>query len=459
MSIPIFASQLGKVEEQNPEKAVKTLANHLRKIQEELEYRLMHLDSSNVSEIDANSTSITLDGKPLKNVIIDNDRFSSLEQTIDGLYVTVSDQGQNISQLQVTANGIATKVENQAGQISTLVQTADGLQTKVSSLEGNYSSLTQTTDGLQLKVSTLEGNVSTLQQTANGIQLSVSDLDGRLSTLTQTASGLQSKVSTLEGNVSTLTQTATGLQSKVEGVEGSVSALTQTASSLTASVEDLTIGMGHMLKMDANGVYIVDKDGRAVTIQGGQVNAATLNLTGYISFNDLTDGNSVLGSINTAYNLADSAYGLAEAAYELAENGEWPDYIHTTYISNAEVRSPSIFGGMFYATGRGRYTEAAYYLYDSWSASKGLGNQVGYLSYDDDGAGTAEEAAERVLLTSTNGTALKLNAAGNMSLESGNRIYMMSTTVFGAPILLTSGYGFGTSLPSSGTPGQLFFLR
>lgn len=414
--MPIFSSQLGKVESYNPEQSIKTMANHLRKIQEELEYRLMHLDSTNVSEIDANSTSITLDGKPLKNVIIDNDKFSSLEQTIDGLYVTVSDQGVNISQLQVTANGIATKVENQAGQISTLVQTADGLQTKVSSLEGNYSSLTQTTDGLQ------------------------------------------SKVSTLEGNVSTLTQTATGLQSRVEGVEGNVSSLTQTASSLTATVQDMATGMGHMLKMDANGVYIVDKDGNAVTIHGGQIAANTLNLKGYISFGDLSDSNTILGTISNAYNLADSAYGLAEAAYNLAENGEWPDYIHNTYISNVEVRSPSIFGGMFYATGRGRYAEAAYYLYDSWSASKGLGNQVGYLSYDDDGEGTEAEADKRVLLTSTNGTALKINAAGNMSLESGGRIYMMSTTQFSAPIVLQSGYGFGTALPSSGTAGQLFFV-
>lgn len=394
--MPIFSSQLGKVESYNPEQSIKTMANHLRKIQEELEYRLMHLDSTNVSEIDANSTSITLDGKPLKNVIIDNDKFSSLEQTIDGLYVTVSDQGVNISQLQVTANGIATKLENQAGQISTLVQTADGLQTKVSSLEGNYSSLTQTTDGLQSKVSTLEGNVSSL---------------------------------------------------------------TQTASSLTATVQDMATGMGHMLKMDANGVYIVDKDNNVVSIHGGQIAANTLNLKGYISFGDLSDSSTILGTISNAYNLADSAYGLAEAAYNLAENGEWPDYIHNTYISNVEVRSPSIFGGMFYATGRGRYSEAAYYLYDSWSASKGLGNQVGYLSYDDDGAGTTTEAAKRVLLTSTNGTALKLNAAGNMSLEAGNRIYMMTTTVFGAPLLLTSGYGYGTALPSSGTAGQLFFLR
>lgn len=395
--MPIFSSQLGKVEEQNPEKAVKTLANHLRKIQEELEYRLMNLDSSNINEIDADITNITKGGKPFTNTVTgETGDYSELEQTVEGLRSTVF---------------------NNAGYISQLQQTAASITTQVQTLDGRMTIWEQTADSITSQVSALDGRVSTLQQTAAGFGSQVSDLNGRMSTVEQTAENLR------------------------------------------IIVENIETGEYTGLRMDPTGVYIVDQNGNQVRIHGGQIDANSLNLKGHIAFSDLSDGNSVLGSINTAYNLADSAYGLAEAAYNLAENGEWPDYIHNTFISNVEVRSPSIYGGMFYATGRGRYTEAAFYLYDSWSASKGLGNQVGYLSYDDDGAGTAEEAAKRVLLTSTNGTALKLNAAGNMSLEAGNRIYMMTTTVYGAPILLTSGYGFGTALPSSGTPGQLFFLR
>ena len=309
--MPIFSSQLGKVDGQTPQEGIKTLANHLRKIQEELEYRLMNLDSSNVTEIVLEDTSMTLGGKPIQNIIAEGGNYSALEQTVDGL---------------------------------------------------------------------------------------------------------------------------------------------------RAIVANMETGMAHMLQMDASGVYIVDQNGNAVVIHGGQIDANTLNLKGYISFDDLTDGVATMSKINYAYNTADSAYGLAEAAYALAENAELPDYIHSTHISKAEIRSPSIFGGMFYATGRGKYTEAAYYLYDSWSASKGLGNQVGYLSYDDDGEGTTEEAAKRVLLTSTNGTALKIHAAGNMSLESGDKIYMMSKLVTANKLILTRSINFGASLPSSGTNGELFFV-
>ena len=256
MSIPIFASQLGKVEEQNPEKAVKTLANHLRKIQEELEYRLMNLDSDNIKEINVSDTNVLVSGQPLQNVL--------------------QDQDGNYSVLQHTVEGLSSAVADQFGQISTLVQTADGLRTQVSNMEGNVSTLTQTANGLQTQVTSLTGNVSTLQQTANGIQTNVSDLDGRLSTLTQTASGLQTKVSTLEGNYSTLTQTANGLSSKVSSLEGDMSSLEQTSNSVLSVVYDMQDDVGHMLKLDSRGVYIVDNQGNQVSIHGGQLEAGTV---------------------------------------------------------------------------------------------------------------------------------------------------------------------------------------
>lgn len=161
--MPIFSSQLGKVESYNPEQSIKTMANHLRKIQEELEYRLMNLDSTNINEINASDTNVLVDGKPIQNVLLDQ--------------------------------------------------------------EGNYSALEQTVNGLASTVANQAGSISSLQQTAG---------------------------------------------------------------SLSASVSNLETGMGHMLKMDANGVYIVDQNGNAVTISGGQIDASTLtvnaaNITGTLA--------------------------------------------------------------------------------------------------------------------------------------------------------------------------------
>lgn len=57
-----------------------------------------------------------------------------------------------------------------------------------------------------------------------------------------------------------------------------------------------------------------------------------------------------------------------------------------------------------------------------------LGKKIGYISYDDQGSGTSDDAAERVLITTLNSTALKIHAAGNMSIDSAGFVYFGSHT-------------------------------
>ena len=111
-----------------------------------------------------------------------------------------------------------------------------------------------------------------------------------------------------------------------------------------------------------------------------------------------------------------------------------PDYIKSTYIGQTKILSPDIIGGMFYATGQGRNGGAAYYIYNGVS---GTGdntipvNMKGYISYDDNGAGTEEEDKQRVFFKSQPGVALKIEAGGNMSIEAkGGTIHIMSDIRF-----------------------------
>ena len=57
--MPIFAQSLQKIDTSNPQDAVKKLYNHIKYIQEQLEYTLLNLDSQNISEIDTDKTVIT----------------------------------------------------------------------------------------------------------------------------------------------------------------------------------------------------------------------------------------------------------------------------------------------------------------------------------------------------------------------------------------------------------------
>ena len=57
--MPIFNTQLGRVDYANPQEALKLMANHIRYLQEQLEWTLMNLDSTNVTEIETDVTNIT----------------------------------------------------------------------------------------------------------------------------------------------------------------------------------------------------------------------------------------------------------------------------------------------------------------------------------------------------------------------------------------------------------------
>ena len=56
--MPIFANHLGRLDYSDPQKSVKAIADHLRSLQEQLEYTLLNLDSSNITEIDTNATKV-----------------------------------------------------------------------------------------------------------------------------------------------------------------------------------------------------------------------------------------------------------------------------------------------------------------------------------------------------------------------------------------------------------------
>lgn len=57
--MPVFTNQLNRLDVSNTSEALRQMANHIRYIQEQLEYTLMNLDSSNITEIETDVTNIT----------------------------------------------------------------------------------------------------------------------------------------------------------------------------------------------------------------------------------------------------------------------------------------------------------------------------------------------------------------------------------------------------------------
>ena len=57
--MPIFTQSLQKIDADKPQEAIKKMANHIKYLQEQLEYTLYNLDSHNINEIDTDQTTIT----------------------------------------------------------------------------------------------------------------------------------------------------------------------------------------------------------------------------------------------------------------------------------------------------------------------------------------------------------------------------------------------------------------
>ena len=54
----IFTQQMQRINPNNPQEAIKKMANHITYLQEQLEYTLTNLDSRNIKEIDTDNTII-----------------------------------------------------------------------------------------------------------------------------------------------------------------------------------------------------------------------------------------------------------------------------------------------------------------------------------------------------------------------------------------------------------------
>ena len=184
------------------------------------------------------------------------------------------------------------------------------------------------------------------------------------------------------GAIADLTLTADQLTSRLEDAEGNISSIEQYARSITLSVSNgetsstiklLAGGVqiaSQIIKMDGLVTFTGLEEGTTVInggcIQTGLINAQYLNLTGSITFSDLSS--SVQQDISDALNTANDAY-------ELASGITLPSYIKNTYIDSVRIESPTIIAGEFYGNSFNVYPESgnngSFNLYGDTTASSG----------------------------------------------------------------------------------------
>lgn len=255
-------------------------------------------------------------------------------------------------------------------------------------------------------------------------ELSGSGLDG-LAEVTQTVAGLKSTVSVQGAHIATLEHSVDGLTSSVTNQGQSLSTLEQTATGLSASVQDLQNGEATYLRMDASGVSVVDGNGATVSIGKGN-----LSLTGAIYWADL--GTDAQGQVTSAQSVANSAQGTASSALSTAQQIANGTYTGGTFINGTSIYSPTIYGNVFNVMPRSSAdTSGSFNIYGYYGASMFHFLGIQYHA----------STAPYINFTSPSGAYAQFN---------------FSSTHFYGSVCMPSSYG--TSLPASGSTGQVFFL-
>ncbi len=144
----------------------------------------------------------------------------------------------------------------------------------------------------------------------------------------------------VDEDITELQLTAKGLELSIGNANKSIAQLSLGAEALAARVESAETGLSQTVRLAADGITVTNAKGSRLTIDGGQINAENLNLTGRITFSDLTEDSQELIS-DTALT-ALTAQERANAAYALADLNRLPDYITETKITKTEIESPTI---------------------------------------------------------------------------------------------------------------------
>ena len=334
---------------------------------------------------------------------------SKITQTAEQIQLQVSDLEKNLdSKITQTATEIRSEVSDLDGRFSENVTAVENgirndMANSFASMSDTLTGLSNDLTGLGEDLTGLEestnSSISTINASIESITLNVSNLDSKI---TQTAAEIRSEVSAEVTDLNaTIVNTETGIRDTINIEVASLdSKITQTATSIQTDVSakfetvDGEIEKFSTFKQTVEGFSFMGTGG-TVKINGGDI-----NLTGAISFSDLSDATTkqqeidgIGSTADSALDLATTANGTANTALETANDAASDAYDAysraTTAINNAKklangtysggtfidgtsVNSPVIVGGELFAVDKTSYaqmTSNGLYMYTNGHAN------------------------------------------------------------------------------------------
>lgn len=279
--------------------------------------------------------------------------------TVGGVYATISrleDDGEGYPDISApgevaleedypSAGPMTQEFNRQIAETrSQITKTATEIRLEVANeLEGLSASIDIQLDSITSQITGINGQVSTIQQTVGSITTQITGINGDISSLEQTATSLQTQIRNAQGDISTIEQYVDSITLSV--TNGSTSSTIQLkAGSTTIASQNITMSGLVTFTGLANGTTTIN----GACIKTGTIDADRLNLTGAITFSDLS--NSVQNDINDAYTMAEDAQSLAGDTADTVDRWTYrgTTYIDGTKLMTGTVTASTLEGGEIY---------------------------------------------------------------------------------------------------------------
>ena len=367
-------------------------------------------------------------------------KVDKANQKITLLTEASDEQGQKISQLEVSLDGIRTEV-------SEVSNTANGAMTKATTVE-------QTVDGLKVQVTEANGkadkadkNAAAAVTKANELEITVDGYDARITAAEGKADNAVTKTTELSATVDGISSTVTQVQSDLSAAEGNIATNTSSITQLSNEI-DLKVS-----KTDYTGEEIVSKINLAP--DNIVISSPHIDLSGTVTVSSLADGTTTIDGacIKTGSVSANRISGgeLSGVSLNIADK---------FLVSNSGVMTctDANLGGTLNAVS-GTFTNLVTTGSIKSSDSGGFGIEFsssgdGFVGNRKSGSTFAGmqyiSSADQLILTNSGNTVSFVGSGVSFIQMSGNRDYIS------VPRYITTNYG--SSLPSSGTNGEIFFL-
>ena len=263
---------------------------------------------------------------------ITNNKFSEIQQTIEGITQTVSNNKTSIENINSSIGGIndnlgnlTIKVTANTENISKLEQKADQISSTVTQNKKSITTINSSIGTLSGKVTENTTNISKLTQRADSIQASVTQNSERIEEVSGSVSGdltgIINSVTTNTNNIAALTIKADNINSKVE--------------SNTTKIDNLTG------KVTQNTTNISNIDQKADSIQ-----STVTRIEGdYVTSSQLTQTSTeILAQVSNTYIKINDGKVIVNAAVD-EKTGEIRDDIDSIKRGNIELNGNTTING------------------------------------------------------------------------------------------------------------------